>query len=159
MKLLLITSVPIRIQMIYRKKKSLKMKPKLKLRNMVIKSKKKSKLKSKKKSNLRQKYKEVTLVNSHTEIGHYLPFLLIVASASQVCKKWKLLSEDQSLWLKINLTNRKVPVKFIEAAFMSTFWGIVICELGFLTLTLCFLKARFLMTTWHPRTIIPQRNI
>ena len=101
MKLLLITSVPIRIQMIYRKKKSLKMKPKLKLRNMVIKSKKKSKLKSKKKSNLRQKYKEVTLVNSHTEIGHYLPFLLIVASASQVCKKWKLLSEDQSLWLKI----------------------------------------------------------
>ena len=38
------------------------------------------------------------------------------ASASQVCKRWKLLCEDQSLWLKINLNNRKVPVKFIEKA-------------------------------------------
>ena len=38
------------------------------------------------------------------------------ASASQVCKRWKLLCEDQSLWLKINLNNRRVPAKFIEKA-------------------------------------------
>ena len=38
------------------------------------------------------------------------------ASASQACKRWKLLSEDQSLWQKINLTGREVPGKFIEKA-------------------------------------------
>ena len=38
------------------------------------------------------------------------------ASASQVCKKWKLLSEDQFLWQKINLSDRRVPAKFIEKA-------------------------------------------
>ena len=29
------------------------------------------------------------------------------ASASQVCLRWKLLSEDQSIWQKINLIARK----------------------------------------------------
>jgi hypothetical protein len=38
------------------------------------------------------------------------------ASSSQVCKRWKLLSEDQSLWQKINLVGRQVPAKFIEKA-------------------------------------------
>jgi hypothetical protein len=38
------------------------------------------------------------------------------ASSSQVCKRWKLLSEDQSLWQKINLGGRHVPAKFIEKA-------------------------------------------
>ena len=38
------------------------------------------------------------------------------ASSSQVCKRWKLLSEDQSLWQKINLSGRQVPAKFIEKA-------------------------------------------
>ena len=38
------------------------------------------------------------------------------ASASQVCKKWKLLCEDQSIWQKINLSYRRVPAKFIEKA-------------------------------------------
>ena len=38
------------------------------------------------------------------------------ASASQVCKRWKLLCEDQFLWLKINLNQRRVPAKFIEKA-------------------------------------------
>ena len=38
------------------------------------------------------------------------------ASSSQVCKRWKLLSEDQSLWQKINLGGRQVPAKFIEKA-------------------------------------------
>ena len=38
------------------------------------------------------------------------------ASSSQVCKRWKLLSEDQSLWQKINLHGREVPAKFIEKA-------------------------------------------
>ena len=33
-----------------------------------------------------------------------------------LCKRWKLLCEDQSLWLKINLTKRRVPAKFIEKA-------------------------------------------
>jgi len=37
-------------------------------------------------------------------------------ASSQVCKRWKLLSEDQSLWQKINLNCRKVPAKFIEKA-------------------------------------------
>ena len=38
------------------------------------------------------------------------------AASSQVCKRWKLLSEDQSLWQKINLHGREVPAKFIEKA-------------------------------------------
>ena len=38
------------------------------------------------------------------------------ASSSQVCKRWKLLSEDQSLWQKINLHGMEVPAKFIEKA-------------------------------------------
>ena len=38
------------------------------------------------------------------------------ASSSQVCKRWKLLSEDQSLWERINLGGRKAPAKFIEKA-------------------------------------------
>ena len=38
------------------------------------------------------------------------------ASASQVCTRWKKACEDQSLWLKINLTDRIVPAKFIEKA-------------------------------------------
>ena len=38
------------------------------------------------------------------------------ASSSQVCKRWKLLSEDQSIWQKINLGGRQVPAKFIEKA-------------------------------------------
>ena len=38
------------------------------------------------------------------------------ASASQVCKRWKLLCEDQFLWLKLNLNDRRVPAKFIEKA-------------------------------------------
>ena len=38
------------------------------------------------------------------------------AASAQVCKRWKLLSEDQSLWQKINLFRRKVPAKFIEKA-------------------------------------------
>ena len=38
------------------------------------------------------------------------------AASSQVCKRWKLLSEDQSLWQKINLARRNVPAKFIEKA-------------------------------------------
>ena len=38
------------------------------------------------------------------------------ASASQVCKRWKLLCEDQSIWQKINLSGRTVPAKFIEKA-------------------------------------------
>jgi hypothetical protein len=38
------------------------------------------------------------------------------ASASQVCQRWKLLSEDQCLWQKINLSPRAVPAKFIEKA-------------------------------------------
>jgi hypothetical protein len=38
------------------------------------------------------------------------------ASSSQVCKRWKLLSEDPSLWQKINLSGRQVPAKFIEKA-------------------------------------------
>ena len=37
-------------------------------------------------------------------------------ASSQVCKRWKLLSEDQSLWQKINLDGREVPAKFIEKA-------------------------------------------
>jgi hypothetical protein len=49
------------------------------------------------------------------EIFTYLEFL-DNASASQVCKKWKLLSEDQFLWQKINLSDRRVPAKFIEKA-------------------------------------------
>ena len=38
------------------------------------------------------------------------------AASSQVCKRWKLLSEDQFLWQKINLVRREVPAKFIEKA-------------------------------------------
>ena len=38
------------------------------------------------------------------------------ASASQVCKRWKLICEDQSIWEKINLSDREVPAKFIEKA-------------------------------------------
>ena len=40
------------------------------------------------------------------------------AASSQVCKRWKLLTEDQSLWQKINLDERqrRVPAKFIEKA-------------------------------------------
>ena len=38
------------------------------------------------------------------------------AASAQVCKRWKLLSEDQFLWQKINLAGRKVPAKFIEKA-------------------------------------------
>ena len=49
------------------------------------------------------------------EIFTYLEFR-DNASASQVCKRWKLLSEDQLLWLKINLSDRRVPAKFIEKA-------------------------------------------
>ena len=37
-------------------------------------------------------------------------------ASSQVCKRWKLLSEDASLWQKINLGGRQVPAKFIEKA-------------------------------------------
>ena len=36
------------------------------------------------------------------------------ASASRVCRRWKLLSEDQSLWQNISLNGREVPAKFIE---------------------------------------------
>ena len=39
-----------------------------------------------------------------------------IASASQVCKSWKLLSEDESVWKKISLSGRRVPAKFIEEA-------------------------------------------
>ena len=49
------------------------------------------------------------------EIFTYLEFR-DNASASQVCKRWKLLGEDQSLWQKINLSDRRVPAKFIEKA-------------------------------------------
>ena len=49
------------------------------------------------------------------EILTYLEFC-DNASASQVCKRWKLLSEDQFLWQKINLSDREVPAKFIEKA-------------------------------------------
>ena len=38
------------------------------------------------------------------------------ASASQVCIRWKSLSEDQSIWQKINLSGRQVPAKFIQKA-------------------------------------------
>ena len=38
------------------------------------------------------------------------------ASASQVCVRWKLLSEDQSIWQKINLSGRQVPAKFVRKA-------------------------------------------
>ena len=38
------------------------------------------------------------------------------AASAQVCKRWKLLSEDQTLWQKINLVSKKVPAKFIEKA-------------------------------------------
>ena len=38
------------------------------------------------------------------------------ASASQVCLRWKSLSEDQSIWQKINLSGRQVPAKFIRKA-------------------------------------------
>ena len=38
-------------------------------------------------------------------------------ASAQVCKRWKLLSEDQSLWQKINLGRfRKVPAEFINKA-------------------------------------------
>ena len=50
------------------------------------------------------------------QIFKNLEFYENTASA-QVCKRWKLLSEDQSLWQKINLGRfRKVPAKFIEKA-------------------------------------------
>ena len=49
------------------------------------------------------------------EIFTYLEFR-DNAAASQVCKRWKLLGEDQSLWQKINLSDRRVPAKFIEKA-------------------------------------------
>ena len=49
------------------------------------------------------------------QIFKNLEFYENTASA-QVCKRWKLLSEDQSLWQKINLGGRKVPAKFIEKA-------------------------------------------
>ena len=52
------------------------------------------------------------------------------ASASQVCKRWKLLCEDQSLWLKINLNNRKVPVKFIEKALRHGCHYLGLCRAG-----------------------------
>ena len=39
-----------------------------------------------------------------------------IATASQVSKRWKLLSEDESVWKKINLSGRRVPAKFIEEA-------------------------------------------
>ena len=35
---------------------------------------------------------------------------------AQVCLRWKLLSEDELFWRKINLTDKKVPVDFIEKA-------------------------------------------
>ena len=38
------------------------------------------------------------------------------ALASRVCRRWKLLSEDQSLWQKHNLSGREAPAKFIEKA-------------------------------------------
>jgi hypothetical protein len=38
------------------------------------------------------------------------------ASASQVCKKWKWLSEDQFIWQKVKLDGKQVPAKFIEKA-------------------------------------------
>ena len=37
-----------------------------------------------------------------------------IAASSQVCKRWKLLTEDQSLWQKVDCW--KVPTKFIEKA-------------------------------------------
>ena len=36
--------------------------------------------------------------------------------AAQVCHRWKMLCEDESFWHKINLTDKKVPVDFIEKA-------------------------------------------
>ena len=36
------------------------------------------------------------------------------AWASQVCKRWKWLSEDQFLWRKVKLDGKQVPAKFIE---------------------------------------------
>ena len=38
------------------------------------------------------------------------------ALASQVCKRWKWLSEDQFLWQKVKLDGKRVPAKFIEKA-------------------------------------------
>ena len=37
-----------------------------------------------------------------------------ICRCAQVCQRWRILSEDESLWQKINLSDKKVPVKFVE---------------------------------------------
>ena len=37
-----------------------------------------------------------------------------ICRCAQVCQRWRILSEDESLWRKINLSDKKVPVKFVE---------------------------------------------
>ena len=37
-----------------------------------------------------------------------------ICCSARVCQRWKILSEDKSLWCKINLSDKKVPVEFIE---------------------------------------------
>ena len=37
-----------------------------------------------------------------------------ICCCAQVCQRWRILSEDESLWRKINLSDKKVPVKFVE---------------------------------------------
>ena len=61
------------------------------------------------------------------EIFTYLEFR-DNASASQVSKRWKLLSEDQSLWQKINLSDRRVPAKFIEKALRHGCQYLSLCD-------------------------------
>jgi len=39
-----------------------------------------------------------------------------ISKCAQVCHRWKILSEDSYLWRKINLSDKKVPVKFVEKA-------------------------------------------
>ena len=51
------------------------------------------------------------------------------ATSAQVCKRWKLLSEDQSLWKKINLDGRIVPAKFIEKALRHGCQYLRLCSL------------------------------
>ena len=43
----------------------------------------------------------------------YLPIKDLI-QCSQVSKRFKTISDDESLWQKINLYNKKVPAKFVE---------------------------------------------
>lgn len=43
----------------------------------------------------------------------FLPFKDII-KCSQVSKRFKAICNDESLWQKINLYNKKVPAKFVE---------------------------------------------